>query len=50
MNNTQPGALDGVRVIDVGLLVQGPQAAQMLYELGADVIKVEQPQIGDQAR
>lgn len=51
MGDTQtPGPLDGTTVIDVGLLVQGPQAAQMLYELGADVIKVELPGLGDQAR
>lgn len=45
-----PGPLHGTTVIDVGLLVQGPQASQMLYELGAEVIKVELPGIGDQAR
>jgi crotonobetainyl-CoA:carnitine CoA-transferase CaiB-like acyl-CoA transferase len=37
-------------VVDAGLLVQGPQAAAMLQLLGADVIKVELPFIGDHAR
>lgn len=44
------GALDGVRVIDLSTLVQGPQAAAMLYGLGADVIKVELPEVGDVGR
>jgi len=43
-------ALDGVRVVDVGLLVQGPQAGQTLRDLGAEVIKVELPGMGDMAR
>jgi len=44
------GALAGIRVLDAGLIVQGPQAGQMLYDLGASVIKVELPEIGDQSR
>lgn len=44
------GALDGIRVIDAGLLVQGPQAAQTMADMGADVIKVELPGFGDQGR
>jgi len=42
--------LDGIRVVEAGLLVQGPQAAATLGEWGADVIKVELPFFGDQSR
>lgn len=45
-----PGALEGLRVVEAGLLVQGPQAAAMLHDWGADVIKVELPGFGDQSR
>ena len=44
------GALDGVRVIDAGVLVQAPQAAALLQQFGADVIKVEFPGFGDHSR
>ncbi len=44
------GALDGIRVVEAGLLVQGPQAAATLGEWGADVVKVELPGFGDQSR
>ena len=52
MTNAAPATapLHGITVIDAGLLVQGPQAAAMLQLLGADVIKVELPNIGDHAR
>ena len=40
------GALDGLRVIDAGVLVQAPQAAALLGQFGADVIKVELPGFG----
>jgi len=42
--------LDGIRVIDLTVWFQGPVAAQYLADFGADVIKVERPQGGDQAR
>lgn len=44
------GALEGITVLEAGLLVQGPQAAALLAQLGADVTKVELPGFGDQSR
>jgi len=46
----QPAALTGVRVVDAGQVIAGPFVATLLGEFGADVIKVEQPGIGDSAR
>ena len=45
-----PPPLEGIEVVEVGLLVQGPQAAATLGEWGADVVKVELPGFGDQSR
>lgn len=42
--------LDGVRVLDIATLMAAPWAATYLGEFGADVIKVEQPGIGDHQR
>ena len=42
--------LEGVRVVDAATILAGPFAASVLGEFGADVIKVEQPGVGDPMR
>jgi crotonobetainyl-CoA:carnitine CoA-transferase CaiB-like acyl-CoA transferase len=44
------GPLSGVRVIELGQVIAGPFCAQMLGDLGAEVIKVEPPGKGDVLR
>jgi formyl-CoA transferase len=45
-----PGALDGLRVVEMGQLIAGPFAGKMLGEFGADVVKIEPPGSGDPLR
>ncbi|MCZ8381203.1 CoA transferase [Mycobacterium sp. CPCC 205372] len=48
--HTPTGALDGVRVIEVGTLISGPFAGRLLGDMGADVIKIEPPGAPDPLR
>ena len=45
-----PGALAGLKVVELGQLIAGPFAGKTLADFGADVIKIEPPGAGDPLR
>lgn len=47
---TGGGVLAGKRVLELGRVLAAPYAGQLLGDLGAEVIKIERPQVGDDAR
>jgi crotonobetainyl-CoA:carnitine CoA-transferase CaiB-like acyl-CoA transferase len=49
-NDNQSGALKGVRVIDLSRVLAGPFCTMLLADMGAEVIKVEEPGRGDDSR
>jgi crotonobetainyl-CoA:carnitine CoA-transferase CaiB-like acyl-CoA transferase len=42
--------LDGIRVLDFTTLLPGPLATLLLAKAGAEIIKIERPEIGDEMR
>ena len=44
------GALSGLKIVELGEMVSAPYAAKLMADMGAEVIKIERPGVGDRAR
>ena len=50
MSNEATGPLKGLRLIEMGQLLAGPFCGQLMGDFGSEVIKIEQPTVGDPMR
>ena len=50
MSNSDKYLLQDIRVIDAASFIAGPAAATIMSDYGADVIKIEPPEVGDSLR
>ena len=50
MTATAPGALSGIRIVDFSRILAGPYATMLLSDFGAEVTRLERPNVGDDTR
>ena len=50
INLISSGPLDGIRILDLSHTLSGPMAAMILGDYGAEIIKIENPNLGDETR